>query len=220
MPSGTIGMVVPNRMFINHNAASIRSYLTARMNIEEHYRGFWIERSLSEYERVRWLHRCKASALDECACNGSESDRRQGASRAICRRSASGGRSCWHSQRAGYSRIRRSAPARRWPLDLVVHARRWSRSGYLNRRRDWIISRAISKESGQAPTTFSSLRLSRKMIATGRNCSTGLGGFLVLEQGLFEAACPALRSGSSKQLAIASIYSTPTKAARLSAREN
>ncbi|WP_341859778.1 N-6 DNA methylase [Qipengyuania sp. GPGPB31] len=33
-PEGTIGMVVPNRMFINHNAASIRSYLTERMNID------------------------------------------------------------------------------------------------------------------------------------------------------------------------------------------
>jgi type I restriction-modification system DNA methylase subunit len=32
-PEGTIGMVVPNRMFINHNASSIRSYLTSRMNI-------------------------------------------------------------------------------------------------------------------------------------------------------------------------------------------
>jgi hypothetical protein len=33
-PGGTIGMVVPNRMFINHNASSIRSYLTSRMNVD------------------------------------------------------------------------------------------------------------------------------------------------------------------------------------------
>lgn len=33
-PDGTIGMVVPNRMFINHNATSIRSYLTARTDID------------------------------------------------------------------------------------------------------------------------------------------------------------------------------------------
>jgi len=33
-PSGIIGMVVPNRLFRNHNANSIRSYLTARMNLD------------------------------------------------------------------------------------------------------------------------------------------------------------------------------------------
>ena len=33
-PGGTIGMVVPNRMFINHNASRIRSYLTSRMNLD------------------------------------------------------------------------------------------------------------------------------------------------------------------------------------------
>lgn len=33
-PEGTIGMVVPNRMFINQNASSIRSYLTSRMDID------------------------------------------------------------------------------------------------------------------------------------------------------------------------------------------
>ena len=32
-PAGMIGMVVPNRLFRNYNAASIRSYLTTRMNL-------------------------------------------------------------------------------------------------------------------------------------------------------------------------------------------
>jgi hypothetical protein len=32
-PSGIIGMVVPNRLFRNHNASNIRSHLTSRMNL-------------------------------------------------------------------------------------------------------------------------------------------------------------------------------------------
>ena len=32
-PDGVVGMVVPNRLFKNYNAGSIRSYLTARMNL-------------------------------------------------------------------------------------------------------------------------------------------------------------------------------------------